>query len=209
MATSTYKSTEFLLAILAGVVLLALIIGAIVLRALGDITTAELVSILTGGPPIALALVSGLYALARGIAKRPPTALLLLAFLALSAAGCGTTVPWDKVLKAGGLIVQAGNVMTPLTCTTMELLGAPAADVQRCRKAEAAAKLLAAALPMANAVAGTVINVGTVQAEGVGAVQVRAMVSEAMTTPKQPPGFRLPAPGPPGKVQDQPPVKVE
>lgn len=193
---SGVKTTEFWLG------LAAVLIGAFLAS---GVLPSDHWAIKLGGIA-AVALASLGYSVSRGKAKGGGAAPLALAcLLALSVAGCGTNVDWGKVLKVGGMVVQAGNVMTPLTCETMELLGAPAADVQRCRKAEDAAKKMADALPMVNAVAGTVINAGAVQVEGVGAVQVRAMVSESMTAPKQPPGFRLPA-VPPGESHDRPPV---
>lgn len=136
------KTTEFALALLAGAILCLLIIGAIVLRALDQITTAEMSSVITGAPPIALALVVGLYGLSRGLSKHGNATALLALLAAILAGGCTT----DQLRTTRAVILVTAEVRAAASeawsaaCDSM----ADGADKVTCQQRQALADKMGA-----------------------------------------------------------------
>ena len=57
----------------------------------------------------------------------------LLAVVLSVMVGCAflKSIPWDKVISAGGVLVDAAGKATTYTCARLEELGAPAEDIAR------------------------------------------------------------------------------
>jgi len=126
-----------------------------------------------------------------------PSLLLPLVLCAGLAGGCGGQIDWGKVISAAGIVIQGGSVVTTLTCQALAAAGAPADDVQRCLQAERAAAQAAKLAPVVGAVIGAWTNAGTLEVQGVGTVQVRAMAPAACPVgeaDKPPIGFTTPVP---------------
>ena len=136
---------------------------------------AALAMAVVGGIIMVLRVVTGM-PIKRTKPKVPPVLLALV--LALGVSGCAAfaSIPWDKVIAAGGVLVEAGKEITPITCAGMERLGAPAADIARCKKADDIIKNTIGPLyGIGVGIAGTMATTTPVQVPGVGPVQVMAL----------------------------------
>ena len=143
--------------------------------------------------------------------------LPLLLVLSLGVGGCAflKAMPWDDIIKAGGILVDAAGKATPYTCKKMEEMSAGAEHLARCYKADSIIKeKVGPGYGIGVGLAGTFATAAPLEVPGLGPVLVMALSvgAKPVDLTGQPAvkciGFKCPTTAKGGvKVVDSPPVQ--